>query len=323
MFHRRFNPSTSYNVITATRRRDVSPLRFSPVTEADIPVIMPYLSASPSRTCDFSIGGLLMWTDYFDYTYAIYNDTLFIKGVTEDDVTRPAFSLPVGKMDLRESVALLKEYCRIYGLGQVQFSAVPEEAVDSLKEIGAEVIEPLTDWGDYVYEAEALASLTGKKLSKKRNHVNRFMADNPGAELVELIPEKIQSVKAFLRGMPVPAEKPALADIEREQVFNVLDHYSSYPFEGAILRLPDQGIVAFAIGEVIGDTLFTHIEKMDHTVAGAGETINKLFAAYMLERHPGLRYINREEAVGDPGLVKAKESYHPAMILAKYNVRMQ
>lgn len=322
MFHRPI-PSASYNVITATRRREVSPLRFSPVTEADIPVIMPYLAAARSRTCDFSIGGLLMWADYFDYAYAIYNDTLFIKGVTEDDVTRPAFSLPVGKMSLRESVGLLKDYCRIHGLGDVQFSAVPEEAVAELKEIGVEAIEPLVDWGDYVYEAEALATLTGKKLSKKRNHVNRFMADNPGAELVELTPERIQDVKGFLRTMPVPPEKPALADIEREQVFNVLDHYACYPFEGAVLRLPERGIVAFAIGEVIGDTLFTHIEKMDHTVAGAGETINKLFASYMLGRHPGLRYINREEAVGDPGLVKAKESYHPAMILAKYNVRMQ
>ena len=34
--------------------------------------------------------------------------------------------------------------------------------------------------------------------------------------------------------------------------------------------------------------------------AGAGESINKLFAAEMLMRYPGLKYINREDDAGDP-----------------------
>ena len=58
---------------------------------------------------------------------------------------------------------------------------------------------------------------------------------------------------------------------------------------------------------------------MNHEVVGAGETVNKLFAAMMTERHPGLIYINREEDVGDPGLRHAKESYHPSELLDKYN----
>lgn len=77
----------------------------------------------------------------------------------------------------------------------------------------------------------------------------------------------------------------------------------------------------FTAAEIIGDTLIIHIEKMDHEVAGAGETINKLFAAEMLHRHPQLRYINREDDAGDPGLRYAKESYHPLRLLRKFNVR--
>ncbi|MDE6378584.1 MAG: phosphatidylglycerol lysyltransferase domain-containing protein, partial [Duncaniella sp.] len=105
-----------------------------------------------------------------------------------------------------------------------------------------------------------------------------------------------------------------------EQVFAVLDNLDAYPFEGAVLSTPGHGVVAFTLGEVIGDTLYTHIEKMDHTVNGAGETINKLFAGMMSARYHELVYINREEDTGDPGLRHAKESYHPAMILRKYNV---
>lgn len=312
---------STYNVVTATRRES-TPLRFSPLTVEDIPVIRPYLSAAPSRTCDFTIGGMFMWADYFNYTYAIFNDTLFVKGVTEDDVTRAAFSLPLGKMGLDESVDMLRGYCRATGSGPLLFSAIPEVAVEPLRLLGVKTVSPLVEWSDYLYEAEDLATLSGKKMSKKRNHVNHFMAENPGYELLPLTSGMIPDVRHFLQMVPLPIDKPVLADIEREQVMRVLDNYGAYPFEGVVLKTPADGMVAFAIGEVIGDTLYVHIEKMNHEVSGAGECINKLFAEYMLDKTPHLRYINRVEAAGDPGLRKAKDSYHPAMLLEKFNVEM-
>ena len=307
-------------VATATRRQ-APLLKFAPLTVADIPAIMPFLPQAHSRTCDFTVGGLLMWTQYFSYSYAICRDTLFIKGVTEDDVTRPAFSLPVGKMGLEEAVALLRHYCRINGDSPLTFSAVPEVYVEPLRLLGASEITPLEDWSDYLYDIEALSSLSGKHLSKKRNHVNRFMADNPAFEFTPLTSANAAEVERIYSLEQLPLSKPALADVEREQVMEVLRHLDAYPFEGAVLSTPSQGIVAFTLGEVIGDTLYVHIEKMRHDVAGAGETINKLFAARMAAEHPGLAYVNREEDVGDPGLRYAKTSYHPCMLLRKFNVR--
>jgi len=111
-----------------------------------------------------------------------------------------------------------------------------------------------------------------------------------------------------------------MAEYERRQCADVLRHYSRYPFEGAVLRGEDGAVVALTAAEVIGNTLIIHIEKMNHDVAGAGETINKLFAAEMLRRHPQLKYINREDDAGDPGLRYAKESYHPLRLLHKFNV---
>lgn len=310
---------------TLPRRRKATAgdgrLNFRPMTMADAEVIRPLLAMTDSRTCDYTIGGTLMWARYFDYSFCIVDDTLFIKGVTEDDVTRPAFSMPVGRMSLEGSVGLLRDYCREHDM-QLRFSAVPAEYVDRLKALGATSVEKLDDWSDYLYEASSLASLSGKKLGKKRNHVNRFMEENPDYRFEPLTEDMLPAVKAFYHSIRLSLSKPALADIEREQVFEVLDNPEAYGFEGAVLSTPSQGIVAFTMGEVKGDTLYTHIEKMNHEVNGAGETINKLFAERMTSRHPGLIYINREEDVGDPGLRHAKESYHPCALLDKYNVTM-
>lgn len=306
-------------VITATRPRKETLLRFKPLTLADIETLRPLLAQTCCRTCDYTVGGMFMWTDYFDYTYCILNDTLFIKGVTEDDVTRPAFSIPVGKMGLEESVNILREHCRREGC-ELIFSAVPEMYVAPLKALGASRVDKLDEWADYLYDAKALATLSGKKLSKKRNHVNRFELDNPGYVFEELTRDNLPAVRAFFSDLRLPLSKPALATFEREQVMHVLDNLDAYRFEGAVLSTPADGIVAFTLGEVKGDTLYTHIEKMNHEINGAGETVNKLFAMMITERHPEVLYINREDAAGDPGLRYAKDSYHPLELLEKYNV---
>ena len=51
-------------------------LEFTPVTPADIPLLRPWLTAHPFRSCDFSVGGIFLWADYFHYQKAIKGDTL-------------------------------------------------------------------------------------------------------------------------------------------------------------------------------------------------------------------------------------------------------
>ncbi len=305
-------------IAVATSRRPLE-LCFRPVDFDALPIINSFLQRECSRSCDYSIGGIYMWIDYFNYEYCIVADTLFIKGLSEDASRRPSFAVPIGSLPLGDAVDAVKAYCRRHGVEPL-FSAVPDDKLDALCALGASEVTPLDDWADYIYTATDLATLTGKHYNKKRNHVNRFMTDNPHCTLEPLEGRALADADAFFAALAADSDD-VMAEYERRQCADVLRHYGRYPFEGAVLRDESGAVVAFTAAEVIGDTLVIHIEKMNHDVAGAGETINKLFVAEMLHRHPGLRYINREDDAGDPGLRYAKESYHPLRLLRKFNVR--
>ncbi|MDE6740920.1 MAG: phosphatidylglycerol lysyltransferase domain-containing protein, partial [Muribaculaceae bacterium] len=165
---------------TATEASDE--LVFQPITHADMERIFQYLQKEQGRTTDFSYAGILMWVDYFKYEYAISDDTLFIKGVVENDTDTPAFSLPIGKLPLKDSLEKIRNYCSANNVAPV-LSAVPEHALEELEDAGISSINPLEDWGDYLYDAKMLSTLKGKKMSKKRNHVNKFESLYPESRL--------------------------------------------------------------------------------------------------------------------------------------------
>ena len=80
-------------------------------------------------------------------------------------------------------------------------------------------------------------------------------------------------------------------------------------------------MVAFAVGEQINeDTLVVHIEKAFSEVPGAYAIINQQFLVHEAD---GLKYVNREDDVGEPGLRKAKLSYHPEFLVEKGFARLE
>ena len=148
-------------------------LVFKPITLYSLSEIEPFLHRQCYRTCDFSIGGIYMWVDYFGYEYCISQDTLFIKGGEEDNLQNTAFAVPVGKLNLLESLPLLKEYCRRHNVPFI-LSAVPEPAALEIQQLYGCPITELPDWGDYLYNAVDLATIVGHHLNKKHNRENKF-----------------------------------------------------------------------------------------------------------------------------------------------------
>jgi hypothetical protein len=295
-------------------------LTFKPVSVDSVAEIRAVLQRAQSRSCDYTVGGLFLWIGWFNYEYCIVDNTLFIKGLSESDANVTAFSMPIGDMNLDSAMHLLRNYCARHNMKFV-LSAIPDDCIDKFARYGG-TIEPLEAWSDYVYDAERLATLAGKKLQKKRNHVNRFIAENPHYRFEDITSENIQEVATFFKELTATEadDESLMAVYEANMVSRVLAAGNELGFDGALLRGESGDIVAFTFGEVIGDTLHVHIEKMRHDVPGAGVSITKMFAESMLQRHKQVRYVNRQDDAGDEGLRRAKQSYYPEFILKKYNI---
>jgi hypothetical protein len=242
-----------------------------------------------------------------------------VKGFSEIDLSETAFSIPIGKLDISTSIEILKNYCLQNKLKLI-LSAVPEEALASINAACPFRSVRLDNWSDYLYDVEKLANLSGKAYNKKRNHVNKFMQTYPDSVFERIDESNLPETVSFFQYFNSQYEKQnPLFYNEAKMTEYVLNHYNRFNFIGALIKI-DNKVAGFTIGEILADTLYTHIEKASRYYEGIYETLGMKFAKHIMESYPNVKYVNKEDDAGDEGLRKSKLSYHPLLILTKYNL---
>ena len=293
-------------------------LDFKPITLQDYPKLKAFYDTNPSRICDTTPGSTFIWRDMYDVQYAIQDDTLFFK------VTYPGlgdtFTLPVGG-NRRDHYCAIADYCCQHKQ-PLNFYPVPEDELPELQRFfpNSACISD-RDTFDYLYRAEDLKYFKGKKLAGQRNHVNKFLKTYENWEFRVITPEDVPALHGFLDRYVSKVDKAAESfheDIAKTR--EVLDNYELYGLLGGMLLAEGQ-IVGFALGEVLGDTLFTHIEKADREYQGGYQMLVAQYAQHYAV--DGVEFINREDDTGDPGLRTSKLAYRPVALLEKYTVTIE
>ncbi len=232
------------------------------------------------------------------------------------------YAYPAGSGALRPVLEALAEDARSYD-HPMRLLAVTEERRAELEALcpGAFSFESNRDAWDYLYEIDRLAELGGKKLQAKRNHIHRFVENHPGWRVVPMTPEDIPRCRDYCEEWfsQYDGETSEAHDfrVEKVALSRAFEDFSALGLEGLLLE-EDGRILAFTMGSfILPDTFDVNFEKAYHTDQGAYPTINREFARLIRERHPKVRYLNREDDMGLPGLRKAKESYRPDILLEK------
>ena len=290
-------------------------LNFMDLKLSDIQTVRPYLSMQNTRICDYSVGGIFMWRDFFHTKYAFYNDTLIFQVTYLGGVT--AFTVPLGR-DLQGALLQIELHCRETGT-PLTFCTVPGGEIAMLKQKYPEAeVVPNRDWYDYLYRAQDLVNFSGKKYDGQRNHIHKFQRMYPEHAFHEITEENIAAVRAFYADfVSLYLKDGPFAREEAAKTAELLENYRQYGMFGGFLTAGDV-IVAMSVGERIRDTVFVHIEKADIRYPGAYQVMVQEF----LKHFAGdAEFVNREEDVGDAGLRKSKLSYHPAELLEKSTVK--
>lgn len=289
-------------------------MEFHEITLADREWMTGYFGAADLNACEFSFATNFIWRHAYQIEVAQIEGCGVCR-CRKDGKT--VFSYPFGDGDHKKAIKKICNICNIENI-KTEFYPIVEEQREELLALfpGEFEIDTDRDDFDYIYSYEKLATLKGKKLHGKRNHIARFKdggdwsyepftASNRDAciELAEVWEKK----RAEKWNDAMTQEMVALRE--------ALAHFDELGLSGGVLR-KNGNIVAFTIGEALNsDTFVVHFEKALPDLQGAYPMINQQFVLHACE---GFSYINREEDTGDPGLRKSKLSYFPDILLKKY-----
>ena len=275
-----------------------------------------------SRGSEYGFTTLFLWGKAYDQSLALVDGFLSVRA---HGPLGCSYLWPAGTGDLSAVLAQLEADADARGCSFRLIGMTPD-AVEELERLrpGQFRTDPDRNAWDYLYEIDKLADLGGRKLHSKRNHCKRFQENNPDWVYEDLTPAHIPECLEMARewekaGREREGAKGAESiGMEETAILTAMEHFDRLALEGGLIRVEGRVIAWTMGGPLTPDTFDVHFEKAYGEIQGAYAMINREFARRVRERHPEIRYMNREEDMGLESLRKAKSSYYPDLMAEKY-----
>ena len=296
-------------------------MEFKNVSAELLPRIAECVSASGCLACDFTPVNLFIWRNIFKNEIALEKGFLFRRSFTSQG--SPRYTFPLGAGDPAEALELILEDSRRFG-APLCFSGLTDGQLETVLSRFPEKefeLVPRRDRADYIYSAEALATLSGKKYHAKRNFINRFTQKyGDSARISPITPGDIPEILEYSRHWCEANGCRHGEGLEKEAcaISDALANWEMLGLFGAVLRI-DGRVCAFNFASHINPTAAdVHVEKAEDSIEGCYAVINNALAKMLA---PKYRYLNREEDMDLPGLRQAKLSYRPEILLTRTDAR--
>lgn len=273
------------------------------------------LQCAGERGCEYSFVNLYLWGR--QKAAVLFDHLVFFSQFHRQSV----YLFPVGTGDKKAVLDAVICDARERGI-PCRFTGMTEDDCALLERLypGKFHYHHDRDSYDYVYTIEDLAELKGRKLQRKRNHLNRFWQSCPEAVLEPLTDENCAQAAALAEEwyrLRLESDPHADFHMERSAIKKALAQRKALGLEGMLLRSGAR-YIAMTMGSRLNENTFDiHFEKALDITNGSYAAINNGFAKYIREKHPEIRFLNREDDLGIEGLRKAKLSYNPHHMIEK------
>lgn len=282
-----------------------------PVSHTNIEEIKKYFTYADSHMSLAQFTTTYLWRHSTGLLYDIEDDFLYLF----EKHYNYAAPLPLGGKDIFKALEKVKEYKMHIGGNNLVY-CIPEDKIDIFAGKFEVLEEP--DFAEYVYLSSDLIELSGKKFHAKKNHLNQFIKNN------DYYYERISSkdIPLVLELLEIWNEKKEYSSdlyIEKQSISELLNYDIGVDYKAGVI-ITGGRVVAFAIGQRIADDMAcVYFEKADISVKGSYAAINNEFVK---NEFSDVKYINRQEDLGLPGLIKAKESYNPIFKVKNYSITL-
>ena len=273
---------------------------------------------------DYNFTTCFVWRYILNYHIARLDDYLILRSEPKN----PTYLFPAGQGPLEPVIRAMAEDAKSVGF-PLRFCAVLADDKARLEEAfpGKFEFTLSRDIADYVYETQALATLSGKKLAAKRNHIHRFLDNHPTWQYEPIDKNNMDDVQQMHMAWCLQAgclKDGALLDSglsdEYCAVEQALKHFDELGLSGGLIRAEGR-VIAFSMGDPLNENTFlVHFEKAYSDIQGAYPMINQQF---ILHNCMNYTYVNREEDAGVEGLRHAKLSYNPLLLVEKYTAELK
>lgn len=203
---------------------------------------------------------------------------------------------------------------------KIKFRGIPEEYLDKFRSFLDFPYELQTNQheNDYLYDADIFRYYKGKKLHKKRNNYNRFVKEYQDRyEFRQIDKKDYYQIYEFLHKW---TETKVVDDSIKNEVFGtkkLLCHYGSLDFVMGGVYI-DGILEGFSIANLLNkDYVIIQVEKANPNIRGLYQYLAQ---EMILQEFPDVLYVNRQEDLGVPGLIKSKQSYRPSDFGVKYSI---
>ena len=289
---------------------DLLPFDLNKKTEYDA-----YLTVCGNRGCEYSFANLYLWGRQKCAFFA--DQMVFFSQFNR----RTVYLFPIGPGDRKLALdAIIQDAedrgipCRLTGLLEEDRALVERLYPGKFR------FHNDRDGYDYVYDINGLAELKGKKYQKKRNHLNRFLALYPNCHGEPITDENVGAVQEMIeKWYTLRLQEDPTADyhMEKAAICKAMEKRRALQMEGYCLFVEGE-CVAMSLASALSETVFdVHFEKALEKTEGAYTAINYYFSRYLREKYGAVKYLNREDDMGIPGLRHAKLSYKPDMMVEK------
>lgn len=295
---------------------------FNDINIEAIEKLTPFFDMVDYDACEYCFTTMFMWQHTYKTKYHIEDDFAVIFGEFDGEI----FSvLPLASREnMEKAINFAMDYFEKIE-SKVYLRGINKEIVEFLKDKYGEKFEYIEerDFFDYIYDAESLRTLKGRKNQKKRNHLNYFLKEYEGRyEMRLLTKDDFDACMELVDKWAMQKEEneQEVEDDEKiaiEKVFKNFDRFNGRVKVFGVFM--DGTLEAFSIGEYLNENMaLIHIEKANPEIRGLYPFINQQF---LVNEFPDVEFVNREEDLGIEGLRKAKLSYHPIRFAEKYTVR--